>query len=519
MAPSLSRRRRLLAFVWGGLLASGFIALLFFLMNQPRGWPFHWDAHRAVLQQPPDAVAEGRVGVLVVALMQPSTFETGFTENFIAKLFEVAVPWPVNMLARRDRGVALIDPARPDATEPFAPAALMAADGRTVDWDGIPFVEKWRRGRVAWVPPSPTTAGDIGTFLYPDRAGGTASPAQRAMLKARALYYARLPGGYLPQRDQTLAMLQAAFARLSWHPSVVSTGIYDIFAPLDAERALERVLDSGIDTLVIGSALPIHSAFEEYRGAYPRVKRKVEAWAERTGRPAPKLLFAPQMGELESYAAFWARHLARTAPPPPAPDAAATLIVTLHGLPIAQRRRDPWVGNSARAVAVLQPRLVAALQAKGWRTVRVVAAQEAFADAAEDPADRLLSVREMFERSARRGDAVAIAVPVEFLAENTDTVFLHALLMFEGLPGYSRFEGPPPDIDWEQPWVRRFRLDQTDVIFTGTPGGAFQAEAGAVLAEAIGRLLPPAPAAPAKPAAPAPAARAAARPAAGGSGA
>ncbi|MFN3591816.1 MAG: hypothetical protein ACK4TG_06485, partial [Thermaurantiacus sp.] len=296
MSPGLSRRRRLRAFLWGGLLATGFIVLLFFLMNQPRGWPFHWDAYRAVQAQPADAVAEGRVGVIAVALMQPSTFETGFTENFIVKLFEVAVPWPVNVLARRDRGVALIDPGNADAAAPFAPRTLVAADGRAADWDGIPFVEKWRRGRVDWVPPSRTTAGDIGTFLYPHRTGGTSSPAQRAMLKARDLYYARLPDGYLPQRDQTLAMLQAAFADLSWHPAVVATGIYDIFAPLDAERELERVLESGIDTLVIGSALPIHSAFEEYRGAYPKLKRKVEAWAERTGRPMPRLLFAPQMG-------------------------------------------------------------------------------------------------------------------------------------------------------------------------------------------------------------------------------
>ncbi|MFQ3594952.1 MAG: hypothetical protein SNJ63_02425, partial [Sphingomonadaceae bacterium] len=331
--PALTRRAqgrrfRWLALVSGAVLGAGFIAFLIFLMNQPRGWPFHWDAYRAVQQQPADAVAEGRTGVIVVALLQPATFETGFTENFIRKLFEVAVPWPVNRLAARDRGVALIDPTRPDATEPFAPRQLMAFDGRTEDWDGIPFVEKYRRGLVQWVPPSKTVAGDIGTFLYPDRKGGTASPAQRAMLKARALYYARLPQGYLPQRDQTLAMVEAAAADLAEHPSVVRTAVYDAFAPLAAEQALTALLDEGLDTLVIASALPIHSAFEEYRGAYPRLKKQVDAWAERTGRAPPKLLFAPQMADLPAYAAFWAAHLAQVAPAPPAPDAVATLIIT-----------------------------------------------------------------------------------------------------------------------------------------------------------------------------------------------
>ncbi len=459
-------------------------------MNQPRGWPFHWDAYRAVRAQPADAVARGRTGVLVVALLQPATFETAFTENFLDKLLEVAVPWPINRLAARDRGVALIDPARPDATAPFEPGELMAFDGRTVDWDGIPFVEKYRRGLVDWVPPSKTTAGDIGTFLYRGRHGGVSDLAQRAMLKARALYYARLPGGYLPQRDHTLAMIAAARTELAQHPAVVDTAVYDAFAPLSRERALEALLEQGLDTLVIASALPIHSAFEEYRGAWPRVKRQVDRWAARTGKPAPRLLFAPQMADLAAYADFWAAHLARVAPPPPAPEAVATLVITLHGLPVAQRRRDPWVGNSDRAVDRLRGPLEAAMRAKGWRRLRTVVAQEAFADAAEDPADRLRSVREAFEAAAGRGDALAIAVPVEFLAENTDTLFLHSFLMFEGLEGYPRFQGPPADVDWREPLVRRFRLGRTEVIFTGTPGGDQQAAAGAVLAAAVKRVLP-----------------------------
>lgn len=500
----LSRRRRWLALAAGALLAAGFVSFLFFLMNQPRGWPFHWDAYRAVREQPADAVAKGRTGVLVVALLQPSTFATGFTENFIRKLLEVAVPWPVNLLAGRDRGVALIDPTRPDATAPFEPRVLMAFDGRTVDWDGIPFVEKYRRGMVEWVPPAPTVAGDIGTFLYPGRNGGAASPAQRAILKARALYYARLPGGYLPQRDQTLAMVEAAAATLGQHPSVASTRVYDAFAPLAAEQALDALLEEGLDTLVIASALPIHSAFEEYRGAWPRVKRQVDAWAARTGRPAPRLLFAPQMADLPAYADFWAAHLARVAPSPPSPEATATLVITLHGLPVAQRRRDPWVVNSDRAVDVLRGPLEAAMRAKGWRNLRTVVAQEAFADAAEDPRDQLVSVRETFAAAARRGDALAIAVPVEFLAENSDTIFLHSLLMFEGLEGYRRFEGPPADIDWNVPFVRRFRLGGTEVMFTGTPGGDRQAEAGAVLAAAVARVLPPLPVAASAPAQPEP---------------
>jgi hypothetical protein len=483
-------RRRWRAILAGAVAGFGSVFLVFFLMNQPKGWPFNWDAERAIAAQGADARATGRTGVIVVALIQPSRFETPFYVNFVDKLLETAIPWPINRIAGRDRGVALIDPTNPDQVKPFRPKTLMSFDGRTHDWDGEPYAAKFARGKVDWLAPSASTAGDIGSFVYPGRAGGAAGPAQRAMLKARAIYYARLPNGYLPQRDQTLAMIGAAFAQIRANKAVTGTILFDIFNPHDSRAEIVRLLDSGVDTLVIGSALPINSAFEEYRGAYPKIHALVEEWAERRGKPAPKLLFAPQMSDMPGYAPLWGRHLAATAPPPPTPDASATLVVSLHGLPITQLQRDPWAENAERAARKLVPQLTATLQARGWRNIRTVVAQEAFGDTVEDPANKLVSVSEVFARARQRGDALAIAVPVEFLAENTDTLFLHSYLMFNGLPGYRRYVGPPADIDWNQPYVRRFQGGATTHVYIGTPGAAAQSEAGAVLAAAIATRLP-----------------------------
>lgn len=460
------------------------------MMNQPPGWPFNWDAHAVIAAQPADARATGRTGIVVVALLQPSRFEPAFYDNFVHKLLDIAIPWPINRIAGRDTGVALIDPTRPDEQKSFTPRVLMAFDGRTTDWDGEPFAAKFARGKVDWVPPSPSTAGDIGSFRYPGRAGGAAGPAQRAMLKARAIYYARLPGGYLPQRDQSLAMIEAAFARLRTNPAVTGTALYDIFHPHAARVELFRLLDGGVDTLVIGSALPINSGFEEYRGAYPRLHDLVVEWAATRNKPMPRLLFAPQLADMPGYGPLWARHLAETAPPPPNDAATATLVVSLHGLPITEQQRDPWVDNAFRATGKIAPRLTAALQARGWKHIRTMVAQEAFGDTVDDPANKLVSVAESFADARRRGDALAIAVPVEFLAENTDTLFLHSYLMFDGLPGFRRFAGPPADIDWNKPHVRRFTSGPTTMMYIGTPGGERQAEAGAVLATAFEPLLP-----------------------------
>jgi hypothetical protein len=483
-------KRRWRAILAGAVAGLGSAAILLVLMNKPAGWPFNWDAAKVIAAQPADARAEGRVGVLVVALIQPEQFDTAFYANFIDKLFKVAVPWPINLLAARDNGVALIDPGSPDQRAEFPPRTLMAFDGRTVDWDGEPYADKYRRGLIEWVPPSKSIAGDIGTFRYAGRSGGAPGAAQRAMLKARAIYYARLPEGRLPQKAQTLAMVEAAFAQLKANRAVTATALYDIFLPHEANRELIRLLDSGVDSLVIASALPINSDFEEYKGAYPKVYKVIKEWAEKRGRPMPRLVFAPQMADMPGYAKLWAAHLAETAPAPPRPDASATLVVSLHGLPVAQLASDPWRENAQRATSRIAPVLTEALKARGWAKVTTVVAQEAFADGVEDPADKLVSVSEVFAQARARGDALAIAVPVEFLAENTDTLFLHSYLMFDGLPGYRRFAAPPADTDWARPYVRRFSMGPTTHMYIGTPGGDAQPALGKVLADAITERLP-----------------------------
>ena len=479
-------RRRGQAVAGWTLAALGALALLLAWMNRPGPW----DATDAVFAQPADARASGRTGVVVFALIQPSRFDPVFYDAFFDKLSKTAIPWPVRLLAVRDQGVPLIDPTRPDSLEPFEPGQLVDARGRDRDRDGSLWVDKHRRGEVQWVGPSPRTEGDIGTFLYTGRKAGAPSAAERAKLKARYLYYARLPDGYLPLRDQTLAMVEAAMAQLRADYALAGTALFDAFHPDDARAALAGLLNQRLDTLVVASALPFHSGFEEYRGAWAQIRAQVDAWASRTGQPAPRILFTPQLGDSRAFGRLWAHIVGRTVPAAPGPDARATVILSLHGLPGRLARRDPWTRNSARAVERLKPVLAEAMRAKGWRHLTMVRAQEAFADGIEDPNDDRLSTREAFEAAAARGDALAVAVPVEFLAENTDTLFLHSLLMFEGMPGYARFQGPPADVDWRVPYVRRFRVGTTEILFTGTPGGDSVELAGAALAEAIAPLLP-----------------------------
>ena len=86
-------------------------------------------------------------------------------------------------------------------------------------------------------------------------------------------------------------------------------------------------------------------------------------------------------------------------------------------------------------------------------------------------------------------DARTIALPIEFLAENTDTLFAHAALMFDGLPGFKTYQGPPDGVDWSKPYVRQFQQGQTLQIYAGSPGSDDQARASQALASGIGTLF------------------------------
>jgi len=62
--------------------------------------------------------------------------------------------------------------------------------------------------------------------------------------------------------------------------------------------------------------------------------------------------------------------------------------------------------------------------------------------------------------------------------------------MFDGLPGYRRFAGPPAGTDWRKPYVRQFAKGPTTHVYVGTPGGDAQAAFGGVLADAVLTRLP-----------------------------
>ena len=109
---------------------------------------------------------------------------------------------------------------------------------------------------------------DFGFYLYPERKQGMRTAAAKTVAKARFIYYPVLPGGYLPHASQTRAMAEAAIAAVKARHPIVAGEVADAFDPQPRKQAIERVLDAGADTLILASAQPIYSDFEELSGSF-----------------------------------------------------------------------------------------------------------------------------------------------------------------------------------------------------------------------------------------------------------
>jgi hypothetical protein len=475
--------RVLWAISWRTALFCAVVGAGLWWMNRPK----HWDATANIAK--PGEVATGRIGVVVAALAMPERYDPVFFENFLDKLFTGVIPWPINVLAGSDAGVALMDPGKPYATAAFTPTQLADIWGRTSDIDGTPWIEKYRRGEIRWEKPSATVPEDVGFFLYPDRKGGTRTATAKVLLKSRYLYYAALPDGYMPHHSQTMGMAEAALVQLRQRPGVVAASLADAFNPYALSQSVNQVLDAGVDTLVLGSVQPIHSDFEEMKGSFQKIHKAVEAWRARNGNKPVRILIAPQIASQQAFLDLWLAHLDRVTPKAK-PGQAITVLLSKHGLPVSLMASDSWVQRFPAVVAAFDAPIKTLMAAKGYAKTTIIDTAEGFADGKEDPDQKILSTAEGIAQARAAGVDVVVALPIEFLAENTDTLFAHAAIMFKGLPGYTPYQGPPAGIDWQQPYVRSFQTGKTRIIYAGSPGGAAQPLASKALVDTLGTVIP-----------------------------
>ena len=421
-----------------------------------------------------DATPRGRVGVLVTQLFMPEHYRPADYYNIALKSTQY-IPWPAREFAVRDRGVVLLDPERPYEFEAFTPRRLVDLHAGERDVDGVRYLDKYARGEIAWVPPDPRQHLDHGYFLLATRKSGLPTISAKLMTKAKVYYYDHgFVDHRLPHEAGMRAIAEASMARLQEKHGAVPWRFVtaDHFGLLG--EAVDSLLDEGIETLVIAPAAPIYSHHEEFNGSFRHAIADVRAWEAKHGRKVHVIL-APQLGDFavlrEAYLAMLRDRL-DTLPPGDATD--VKVVVSVHGMPWDFVPLEAWLELAPPYRDAMLKDVEAVLARYDFGRTEVVLSQDHFADPVNNPQGRYLSTNKAFWDGIRARYDYVVNLPIEFFAENTDTLFSHAMFNFEGFPGFDRYERIDHP-DWTVPYTREFVVEGTRVIYNGLPVGRYNA--------------------------------------------
>lgn len=435
-----------------------------------------------------DTIPEGRVGIFVTALIMPETLDPDFFLAIHRKIAENVIPWPFRLFALADRGVALMDPERYIEFEEFTPTRLEDCQGSDRAPDGETYIEKYRRGEVTWHPPMKRRHKDLGYFVYTGVKGNMPTAAGKLINKARIWYYDRgIVQKKLPHWQGSFAIIEGAmekiekkYGSLPWKAE--SSLYYDRM-----KRKLHELLDAGCDTIVLVAPMAIYSHFEEFNSGFYHSFEYIHEWEQAHPGKKIKVIMAPPMGQFEvlreAYIAMLADRL-DTLPE----GADVTVAVTVHGMPWERFAWEAWLEFAPPYRDAMVRDVEALLERYPFDRTKVVLCQDEYASHVFDPDDEYLSTNEAYWNAIDDNYDYAIGLPIEFFAENSDSLFYHALKNYEGFDDYNVYE-PFDYPDWSKPFVMEFTQGTTTVIYNGVPVGKYRRYLIDALSQSIDSIL------------------------------
>jgi len=420
-----------------------------------------------------DTTPEGKVGVFATALIMPTDHSHAFFHNIIHKVFKVVVPWPFNLLALKDRGIALLDPAHVHSMEEFTPTHLEDPFGRDRDLDGIPYMEKHKQGEVVWVPPSSRIYLDHGYFLYKGRLSGEPSICGKSANKSRLYYYGSgIVQKMLPHWEESFKIINTAFDRLREKYSNVEFRAETNMFYHEMRKSLHELLDAGCETIVLIAPMAIYSHFEEFNSGFRHCFEYIEEWKEKHPGKKVKVIIGPQMGDFQPLRqAFLEMLKDRLDALPEGSD--VTVGVTVHGMPWDHFKWEGWLQLAPPYRDKLFGEVKELVAKYKFGRTNVVACQDEFADPIWDPDEHYLSTNRAYWNATKDGYDYAIGLPIEFFAENSDTLMHHAMKCFEKFDQYD-IEDPVDYPDMSVPYTRELVQGKTHLIYNGVPVGKYQ---------------------------------------------
>jgi protoheme ferro-lyase len=434
-----------------------------------------------------DTVPEGRVGIFISHLVMPEDYRM---EDYylLALKARQYIPWPINIIWAADRGVLLLDPDRPYEFERFEPKRLVDAYGSDTDLDGIPYVAKLHTGEIEWSPPNPQLHLDHGFFVLTSRHGGMPTVSAKLANKARTYYHGiGIKGGKIPHEagmrvivEQAMQQIQAKYGPVPWRWVTA-----DNFGM--ARQAMFELLDQGVDTVVLAAPAPIYSHHEEFNGAIKHAMHYIHEWEEEHAGQHHKVIIAPQIGDFPVIRQAWVQMLKDRLDTLP-PEATVKVVMSIHGMAWRRVPNEAWIELAPAYRDTTLADLKTLLDGYPFPRKEIVLGQDHFADPINDPKGEYLSTNKAFHDGIRDNFDYVINVPIEFFAENTDTLFSHAMFNFENIPGFNRYEQVDYP-DWTVPFTREYVVNGTHLIYNGVPVGKYNGPIIAAFVQSMDSVL------------------------------
>lgn len=424
------------------------------------------------IYQNQDTTPVGKVGIFSTALILPTQHNHWFFHNIVRKIFKVVIPWPFNVLATKDKGVALLDPAHVHAREPFVPTHLEDAFGNDRNYDGEPYIEKYKKGEVIWQPPSSRIYLDHGYFIYTGRLGGEPSICGKVANKSRLYYYGHgIKQRKLPHWEESFKIINSAFDKIKQKYNNVEFRSESNLFYYDMRKKLHEMLDSGCETIILSSPMGIYSHFEDFNSSFYHCFEYIEEW-EKAHNKKIKIIIAPQMGNFQPLRQAFLEML-KDRLDSIIEGSSVTVAVTVHGMPWDAFQWEGWLKLAPAYRDKIYEEVKEMVKKYKFSKTNVVICQDEFADPIWDPKEKYLSTNRAYWNAIKENYDYAIGLPIEFFAENSDTLMHHAMKCYQGFDQYD-IDEPIDYPDWSVPYSRIMVQGKTKVIYNGLPVGKYQ---------------------------------------------
>jgi hypothetical protein len=429
------------------------------------------DYHEVYKKQ--DTVPVGKVGIFATALIMPEKLDTVFFYNISQKVFKNIIPWPFRIFAQMDRGVALLDPEKYYEFEEFVPSKLEDLQGNDCYLDGQPYIEKYRRGEVIWVPPSTNIHKDHGYFLYTGHKGGMSSFIGKIINKSRLWYYGKgNKQKILPHWEGSFTIINSAFDKVREKYGDVECRAETSMHYHNIKKKLFELLDAGCDTIVLAAPMAIYSHFEEFNSSFYHCFEYIHQWEKAHPGKKVKVIMAPPMGQFEPLRTAYLKMLKDRLDTLPA-GSDVTVAVSVHGMPWDRFPWEAWLEFAPRYRDPLVKEVEELLQSYTFERTNVVLCQEEFASEVWDPQNKYVSSHEVYWDAINDEYDYVISLPIEFFVENSDSLFYFFLKNYYDFDDYDRYAQVDYS-DWSVPFTSQHKQGNTTIIYNGLPVGEYQ---------------------------------------------